>query len=150
MLPPAMLKAARMHAWASVDFEELVLLVKEALEPISFSQRISPNEAWTSVVRADDILTYGGRLIAAAGGGAISDPNSFGTMHREWREFLGKANVLGGSVRTDHMHGQCPRLCAGLPPAGRCARAASHGGFRSAWRPRGIIRAGRSSPVRRP
>ena len=63
-----------------MDFEALVLLCKAALEPVQFLRGIPEAEAWGSVLRAEDLLTYGSRLVRAAGGGDASAPNSFGTV----------------------------------------------------------------------
>ena len=59
VLPEKMVKAAAAHDWRAVDWEELVLLVKEALEPVKYTLRVPPGEEWTSILRAPDLRTYG-------------------------------------------------------------------------------------------
>jgi len=102
VLPAAMLKAVRAHSWDLVDFEGLVLLCKAALEPVVFSRSVPVAEWWLSVARADDLLTFGGRLVEAAGGGDVAAPNSFGTVVTTWRAFLAAGDTLGGSALADH------------------------------------------------
>ena len=75
----------------------------EALEPLVYTKRVSKGESWKSLLRADNLLKFGGRLVCAAGGGKVTDPNSFGSIHTEWKNFLAKADGLGGSAHADHV-----------------------------------------------
>ena len=102
VLPPEMVHAVQRGQWHEVDFERLTLLVLAALEPLTFSTTISKSEAWTSVVRKDYLLLYGGRLVAAGGGGRVTESNSFGTMVKEWAAYLGQV-PLGGKVGADQV-----------------------------------------------
>ena len=77
-------------------------LVLSALEPLTFSATISKADRWTSVVRRDLLPTYGGRLVAAGGGGLVSEENSYGTMVKEWASYLGQV-PLGGKVGADQV-----------------------------------------------
>ena len=102
VLPPEMVRNVQRGQWHEVDFERLVLLVLAALEPLTFSAIISRADSWTSVARKDLLLTYGGRLVAAGGGGQVSEDNSFGTMVKEWGTYLGQV-PLGGKVGADQV-----------------------------------------------
>ena len=102
VLPSGMVHAVQRGAWQDVDFEQLGLLVLAALEPLTFSAAISKAECWTSIIRKDILLTYGGRLVAAGGGGLTSDDNSYGTMVNEWAAYLGQV-PLGGKAGADQV-----------------------------------------------
>ena len=103
VLPASMVRAGASHSWNEVDWEELVLLAKEALFPVSYTTRVPKGQEWTSEQRAEDLLRYGSRFVAAFGGGRASDLNSFGTLVGEWRAFLLAGETIGGEVHTDHV-----------------------------------------------
>ena len=95
MLPDAMVKAVALRDWAKVDFEDLCLLVHAALLPIFYLSRIPKGEEWTSIQRADDLLRYGSRLVAAVNGGKVTDANSFATLVAEWKSFIQAGGAWG-------------------------------------------------------
>ena len=103
VLPEKMVKAAAAHDWRAVDWEELVLLVKEALEPVKYTRRVPPGEEWTCVLRAPDLRTYGSRLVVAAGGAKAEAANSFAVVVAEWEAFLRSQDSVGGEVLRDHV-----------------------------------------------
>ena len=62
-----------------MDWELLVVLVTNALE--ACQQRPVPKaQHFAARLRADSLIEYGGRAVAAIGRGKNEDPNSYGTV----------------------------------------------------------------------
>ena len=116
-LPAAWVTAAIEGHFDKVPFEDLVVLVENALRPISM-EKVPIAQHYASTQRADKLLRFGGRLVAAVGRGDNSQRNSFGTVISEWRDFLDDGVTLKGAAREDHVkNGQrfvqdCLRLAA--------------------------------------
>ena len=103
VLPDAMVKAVALRDWAKVDFEALCLLVHAALLPIFYKCGIPKGEEWTSIQRADDLLRYGSRLVAAVNAGTGTDANSFATLVAEWKSFIQAGESLGVGAGSDQI-----------------------------------------------
>ena len=118
VLPESMVKAAKACKWQDINYEELVLLVQAALEPVTFNQHIPKSQEWSTTLRKDNLLLYGGRLVSAAGGGQVTDLNSFGTMVEEWASYLGQV-PLGGRLGADQIANAQKFVSDSLQLAGR-------------------------------
>ena len=123
VLPRSMVQAGARHAWDEVAWEELCLLVEEALRPVKYSTRVPKGQEWTSEQRAEDLLLYGSRFVAAFGGGKASDRNSFATLVTEWRSYLRSGRSVGGEVLTDHVANARQFMLASLELAGHHGRS---------------------------